>query len=44
MINEIKSRFGCPVGFSDHSPDWEMSVAAVALGANLIEKTIKPLF
>jgi len=40
MINEIKSRFGCPVGFSDHSPDWEMSVAAVALGANLIEKTI----
>ena len=26
--------------FSDHSPDWEMSVAAVALGANLIEKTI----
>lgn len=40
MISEIKSKFGCPVGFSDHSPDWEMSVAAVALGANLIEKTI----
>ena len=40
IINEIRHRFGCPVGFSDHSPDWEMSVAAVALGANLIEKTI----
>ena len=40
MINEIKTKFGCPVGFSDHSPDWEISVAAVALGANLIEKTI----
>lgn len=29
-----------PVAFSDHTPGWEMDVAAVALGANLVEKTI----
>ncbi len=28
------------IAFSDHSPGWEMDVAAVALGAELVEKTI----
>lgn len=28
------------IAFSDHSPGWEMDIAAVALGAAMIEKTI----
>lgn len=40
MIKTLKSMFNCPVAFSDHTPGWEMDIAAVALGANLIEKTI----
>ena len=31
-------QFGCPVGYSDHTPGIEASVAAVALGATVIEK------
>ncbi|MCU0842012.1 MAG: N-acetylneuraminate synthase family protein [Thiobacillaceae bacterium] len=40
VIPTLKRMFGCPVAFSDHTPGWEMDVAAVALGANLVEKTI----
>ena len=40
MIPLLKKTFGCPVAYSDHSTGWEMDVAALALGANLIEKTI----
>lgn len=29
-----------PIAYSDHTPGWDMDVAAVALGANLVEKTI----
>ena len=29
-----------PVAFSDHTPGWRMDVAAVALGANMVEKTV----
>jgi sialic acid synthase SpsE len=32
--------FPYPVGFSDHTPGWDMDIAAVALGADLVEKTI----
>ena len=39
-IPTMKQMFNCPVGFSDHSPGWDMDIAAVALGANLVEKTI----
>lgn len=28
------------IAFSDHSPGWEMDIAAIALGAQLVEKTI----
>lgn len=35
---ELKEQFGCPVGYSDHTPGWEAAVAAVALGACVIEK------
>jgi N,N'-diacetyllegionaminate synthase len=40
VITTLKALFSYPVGFSDHSPGWEMDVAAVALGADLVEKTI----
>lgn len=34
----MKKRFGVKVGYSDHTPGIEASVAAVALGAEVIEK------
>jgi len=37
-IPDMKERFGCPVGFSDHSMGIGASVCAVALGAAIIEK------
>lgn len=40
VIPTLKRLFGIAVGFSDHSPGWDMDVAAIALGANLVEKTI----
>lgn len=40
MIPLLKQAFDCPIAYSDHSVGWEMDVAALALGANLIEKTI----
>lgn len=40
IIKTLKKMFDFPVAFSDHSPGWEMDVAAVSLGANLLEKTI----
>ena len=35
---ELGRRFGCVVGFSDHTPGTAVSVASVALGATLVEK------
>jgi len=40
MLPNLKKIFKCPVAYSDHSPGEIMDVAAIALGANLIEKTI----
>lgn len=40
MIPALKQTFGCAAAYSDHTPGWEMDIAAVALGANVIEKTI----
>jgi sialic acid synthase SpsE len=40
IIGTLKRMFPYPIAFSDHYPGWEMDVAAVALGANVIEKTI----
>lgn len=40
ILPTLKRMFGCPVAFSDHTPGRDMDVAAVALGANMLEKTI----
>src|SRR5262249_10181482 len=34
----LAARFGCPVGWSDHSPGHTLAVGAVALGACVVEK------
>ncbi|MBA3845227.1 MAG: N-acetylneuraminate synthase family protein [Planctomycetes bacterium] len=36
-IDEIRRRYGCPVGFSDHSGAPYAGLAAAALGADLLE-------
>ena len=40
MIKTLKQMFSYPVAYSDHSPGATMDIAAVAMGANLVEKTI----
>ena len=40
IITTLKKIFPLPIGFSDHTPKCDMDIAAVALGVNLIEKTI----
>ena len=37
-METMRRAFGLPVGYSDHSPGIEISVAAAALGAEVIEK------
>ena len=34
----LKNRFGMPIGYSDHTEGIEVSIAAVAMGAEVIEK------
>jgi N,N'-diacetyllegionaminate synthase len=34
----LRDEFGLPVGYSDHTPGAEVAIAAVALGATIIEK------
>jgi N,N'-diacetyllegionaminate synthase len=41
MINALSNRYDVSVGFSDHSQGIELAIAAVALGATVIEKHIK---
>lgn len=38
FIKTLKSELNIPIGFSDHSPGIELPIAAVALGACVIEK------
>ncbi len=40
VIPNIKQLFGYPVAFSDHSAGWDMDIAALAVGVNMLEKTI----
>ncbi len=37
-MQSIHSAFGVPVGYSDHTQGFEVAIAAVALGATIIEK------
>jgi len=37
-ISTLSQNYSCPSGFSDHSSGWEAAVAAVSLGACMIEK------
>lgn len=37
-MQALAARFGCPVGLSDHTLTNEVAIAAVALGARVIEK------
>lgn len=39
-MTTLAREFGCPVGFSDHTPGDTVPTAAVALGASIIEKHI----
>jgi N,N'-diacetyllegionaminate synthase len=40
IIETLRQMFPYPVAFSDHTPGATMDIAAVAMGANLVEKTI----
>ena len=41
MIKTLKDNFPkYPIAYSDHTPEADMDIAAVSLGANLVEKTI----
>lgn len=40
VINSLKERFNYPIAFSDHSAGYDMDIMAIALGVNLVEKTI----
>ncbi|MBA7580652.1 N,N'-diacetyllegionaminic acid synthase [subsurface metagenome] len=40
FIQTLKQVYKVPVGFSDHTLGWEITLAAVAIGADIIEKHI----
>lgn len=40
VLRPLKTAFGLPVGFSDHLPGHDLVLAAVALGATVIEKHV----
>jgi N,N'-diacetyllegionaminate synthase len=40
VVSTLKKMFPYPVAFSDHTPGWEMDIAARSVGADMIEKTV----
>ncbi len=42
VITTLRQMFPFPIAYSDHTPGWDMDIAAVTLGASLVEKTITP--
>ncbi|MBA4022773.1 MAG: N-acetylneuraminate synthase [Gordonia sp.] len=40
MIETLKERFAAPVGYSGHEPGLQISLAAVAMGAQVVERHI----
>jgi sialic acid synthase SpsE len=39
-MNILREKFSVPVGFSDHTTGFDITIAAVAVGANVIEKHV----
>ena len=39
-ITDLQQRYGCPIGFSDHTPGCLASALSVVLGAAMIEKHV----
>jgi len=39
-MSTLREKFGCPVGYSDHTIGYDIVLAAVSLGADVIEKHI----
>ena len=40
LIETLRQMFPYPIAYSDHTPGADMDIAALTLGANLVEKTI----
>lgn len=40
VLQRLRDTFNVPIGFSDHCLDNEIAIAAVAMGANIVEKHI----
>lgn len=40
IIPTLRQMFDFPIAFSDHTAGWDMDIAAVALGATMVEKTL----
>lgn len=40
FIQSLKNTYNFPVGFSDHTLGWQVTIAAVVMGADIIEKHI----
>ncbi|MCH2140150.1 MAG: N-acetylneuraminate synthase family protein [Phycisphaerales bacterium] len=40
IIETLRQMFPFPVAYSDHTPGADMDIAAIVMGANLVEKTI----
>lgn len=40
VIGTLRRMFPFPIAFSDHTPGWDMDIAALVIGARLLEKTI----
>ena len=40
IIKTLKNKYTWPIAYSDHSTGYDMNIAAVSLGADILEKTI----
>ena len=40
LLTTLRQMFDYPIAFSDHTPGWDMDIAAVAMGSCMVEKTI----
>jgi sialic acid synthase SpsE len=40
ILGTLRAMFDFPIAYSDHTPGRDMDIAAIAMGANMVEKTI----